>query len=184
MQLPSALYPHPINLDKQDGAFGIYSGRRSENCPPRETTLLANRLSTSQNALATFSLGQLTACSLPAFIERILFPGPPPNTNFHSNRQKLKPVLRKGTHTPSLFRIAGSVRKAVLLSERGCIKMHPSQFSFSPALWKPQNPLFLPRSKWVPFVIPLHPLEESTASLIPRRSPLISAMNSQANLLI
>lgn len=47
------LYSQHINLDKQDGAFNIYSGRRSENHLPRRLHYLSI-ISTRQKTFPTF----------------------------------------------------------------------------------------------------------------------------------
>lgn len=47
------LYSQHINLDKQDGAFDIYSGRRSENHLPRRLHYLSI-ISTRQKTFPTF----------------------------------------------------------------------------------------------------------------------------------
>lgn len=95
------LYSHPINLDKQDGAFDIYSGRRSENHLPRRLRYLPI-IYLLARALSPHFWGA-SYCSLSAFIECIFFYWSIFKYEFSQQLAKLKPVLRKHTHTPSLF---------------------------------------------------------------------------------
>lgn len=98
------LYSQRINLDKQDGAFDIYSGRRSENHLPRRLHYLSIISPQNRKLSPHFGMGGKGAayCSLSTFIECVLFYWFIFQYEFSQQSAKIKTCSEK-THPQSFF---------------------------------------------------------------------------------
>lgn len=114
------LYSHRINLDKQDGAFDIYSGGDLKTISPGDYITCQSSLCKTENfphILGWGRRGQVTAACPPS-LNVYFSTGSFSNMNFHSNQQQLKPV-RKKSHPHSFFFALGKVQNCKK-SEKYC----------------------------------------------------------------